>query len=137
MLIAGVRRALALAATQAVKPYTGRYELDQGATDEAIADWIRSHPLSMYHPVGTARIGASDDMHAVLDPELRVRGIDGLRVLDVSAMPGIIRGHTMAPALYIAERGAAITVSEIERRNSIPTRNGFVVARTMENPNGI
>ena len=137
VLIAGVRRALALAATQAVKPYTGKYELDQRATDEAIADWIRSHPLSMYHPVGTARIGASDDMHAVLDPELRVRGIDGLRVLDVSAMPGIIRGHTMAPALYIAERGAALTVSEIERRNSIPTRNGFVVARTMKNPNGI
>jgi choline dehydrogenase len=108
VLIAGVRRALALAATQSLKPYTGKYELDQGATGEAITAWIRSHPVTMYHPVGTARIGASDDMHAVLDPELRVRGIDGLRVLDVSAMPGIIRGHTMAPALYIAERGAAV-----------------------------
>jgi len=108
VLIAGVRRALALAATQPLKPYTGKYELDQGAPNEAITAWIRSHPVSMYHPVGTARIGASDDMHAVLDPELRVRGIEGLRVLDVSAMPGIIRGHTMAPALYIAERGAAL-----------------------------
>jgi choline dehydrogenase len=137
VLIAGVRRALALAATQPVKPYTGKYELDQGATDEAIADWIRSHPLSMYHPVGTARIGAGDDMHAVLDPELRVRGIGGLRVLDVSAMPGIIRGHTMAPALYIAERGAALIVSEVERRKSTPAGNRFVVAPTNESPNGI
>jgi choline dehydrogenase-like flavoprotein len=108
VLIAGVRRALALAATQPLKPYTGKYELGQGATDEVIVAWIRSHPVSMYHPVGTARIGPNDDMHAVLDAELRVRGIDGLRVLDVSAMPDIIRGHTMAPALYIAERGAAL-----------------------------
>jgi choline dehydrogenase-like flavoprotein len=108
VLIAGVRRALALAATQQLRPYTGRYELNQGATDEEIAAWIRSHPVTMFHPVGTTRMGASDDAYAVLDPELRVRGIDGLRVLDVSAMPGIIRGHTMAPALYIAERGAAV-----------------------------
>jgi choline dehydrogenase-like flavoprotein len=108
VLIAGVRKALTLAATQPLKPYTEKYELDQGVTDEAIAAWIRSHPVTMYHPVGTTRIGASGDVHAVLDPELRVRGIDGLRVLDVSAMPGIIRGHTMAPALYIAERGAAV-----------------------------
>jgi choline dehydrogenase len=51
----------------------------------------------MYHPVGTARMGARDDARAVLDPELRIRGINGLRVLDASAMPGTIRGHTMAP----------------------------------------
>ena len=63
-----------------------------------------------------------------------MRGIDGLRVLDVSAMPGIIRGHTMAPALYIAERGASVTASENERGNSIPARNGFVVAPTNESP---
>jgi len=137
VLIAGVRRALALAATQALKPYTGKYEVDQGATDEAITAWIRSHPVSMYHPVGTARIGASDDKHAVLDPELRVRGIDGLRVLDVSAMPDIIRGHTMAPALYIAERGAAVMVSENERGNSILTRNEFVAAPAKEISNGV
>jgi choline dehydrogenase len=108
VLIAGVRRALALASTQPLKPYTGTYELDQDATDEAITAWIRSHPVTMYHPVGTARMGASDDSNAVLDTDLRVRGISGLRVLDASAMPNIIRGHTMAPTLYIAERGAAV-----------------------------
>jgi choline dehydrogenase-like flavoprotein len=62
----------------------------------------------MYHPVGTARMGRADDPGAALDPQLRVRGVAGLRVLDASAMPGTIRGHTMAPTLYIAERGAAL-----------------------------
>jgi choline dehydrogenase-like flavoprotein len=108
VLIAGVRKSLDLAATPALRPYTGRCELDQGVTDDSIAAWIRSHPVSMYHPVGTARMGANNDPQAVLDPELRVRGIRGLRVLDASAMPEIIRGHTMAPTLYIAERGAAL-----------------------------
>jgi choline dehydrogenase-like flavoprotein len=50
-------------------------------------------------------MGANNDRMAVLDSELRVRGINGLRVLDASSMPGINRGHTMAPTLYIAERG--------------------------------
>ena len=112
VMIAGVRRALNLAATQALKPYAGRRELDFNANDDAIAAWIRTHPVTVYHPVGTARMGATSDINAVLDPELRVRGIDGLRVLDASAMPGTIRGHTMAPTLYIAERGAALVRSQ-------------------------
>jgi choline dehydrogenase-like flavoprotein len=53
-------------------------------------------------------MGARDHARAVLDPELRVRGINGLRVLDASAMRGTIRGHTMGPLSYIAERGAAL-----------------------------
>jgi choline dehydrogenase len=62
----------------------------------------------MFHPVGTARMGSRDDDQAVVDPELRVRKLDGLRVLDASAMPGPIRGHTVAPTLYVAERGCEI-----------------------------
>lgn len=108
VLIAGVRRALVLATTSALRPYTDRFDLDKNATDDQIAAWIRGHSVSMYHPVGTVRMGGKADVSAALDPELRVRGVRGLRVLDASAMPSIIRGHTMAPTLYIAERGVAL-----------------------------
>ncbi len=107
-LIAGVRRGLALSRTSAMKPYAQRHDLAPDADDAQIADWVRANPVSMYHPVGTARMGAADDRQAVLDPELRVRGVQNLRVADASAMPGTIRGHTMAPVAYIAERAAAL-----------------------------
>ena len=108
VLVAGVRRALALAATSVLRPYADRCDLRQDVTDDQIAAWIRGHSVSMYHPVGTARMGISADAGAVLDSNLRVRGVRGLRVLDASAMPGIVRGHTMAPTLFIAERGVAL-----------------------------
>lgn len=65
----------------------------------------------MFHPVGTNRIGGSDDALAVLDPHLCVRGVAGLRVLDASAMPCLIRGHTVAPVIYLAERGCELIVA--------------------------
>jgi choline dehydrogenase len=65
---------------------------------------IRRHSHTLYHPVGTCRMGNDDG--AVVDPELRVRGIDGLRVADASVMPRIIRGHTNAPSIVIGERAA-------------------------------
>lgn len=107
-LVGGVRRALALAKTRALAPYSSRYELSVDAPDNEIEGWIRSRPVSMYHPVGTAKMGAADDPSAVLDPELRVKGVDGLRVVDASAMPSTIRGHTMAPVVFIAERGCKL-----------------------------
>ena len=58
----------------------------------------------MFHPVGTCAMGAASD--AVCDPELRVRGIDGLRVVDASVMPAAPRGNTNAPTIAIAERAA-------------------------------
>lgn len=107
-LAAGVRRAAALAATPPLAPYTARQNYDPQATDAALAEFIRARAATMYHPVGTARMGAATDPLAVLDAQLRVRGVRGLRVLDASAMPGTIRGHTMAPVLYVAERGCAL-----------------------------
>jgi len=107
-LVAGVKRALALSRTPALKPYAERHDLAPDADDARIADWVRANPVSMYHPVGTARMGAADERGAVLDPKLRVRGVQGLRVADASAMPGTIRGHTMAPVTYVAERAAAL-----------------------------
>lgn len=76
-----------------------------GKVDEAkLVRFVREHAETAFHPVGTCRMGSDDA--AVVDCELRVRGLDGLRVVDASVMPRIIRGHTHAPTVMIAERAA-------------------------------
>jgi choline dehydrogenase-like flavoprotein len=108
VLIAGVRLAMAVAATPPLSAYGVRRDYDPDASDDAIAANNRADAITMFHPVGTARMGSTDDHMAVLDPTLQVRGVEGLRVVDASAMPGIIRGHTMAPTVFLAERGAEL-----------------------------
>jgi choline dehydrogenase-like flavoprotein len=78
----------------------GARELNEETLEQALN--TLSHTL--YHPVGTCRMGADDD--SVVDPQLRVRGVDGLRVADASVMPTIIRGHTHAPSVLIGEKAA-------------------------------
>ena len=73
-------------------------------TDAQIVDHIRTHTQTLYHPVGTCAMGS--DERAVVDPELRVRGVDGLRVADASVMPMVTRGNTNAPSIMIGERAA-------------------------------
>ncbi len=67
---------------------------------------------TIFHPVGTAAMGVASDRGAVLDERLRVRGIDGLRVIDASAMPRIVSGNTNSPTLMIAEKGAAMVIED-------------------------
>lgn len=67
---------------------------------------------TIFHPVGTAAMGPASDPNAVMDARLRVRGVDGLRVIDASAMPRIISGNTNSPTLMIAEKGAAMILED-------------------------
>ena len=73
-------------------------------SDEAIDAWLRATVISAAHPACTCAMGTGPD--AVLDAQLRVRGLEGLRVVDASAMPNVIRGNTNAPAIMIAEKAA-------------------------------
>jgi choline dehydrogenase len=91
-----------------------RSELAPGGdvrTDAEIRDFIRHNLTTLYHPVGTCAMGgdsklAASRLTSVVDPELRVRGVEGLRVVDASVMPTVPRGNTNAPTIAIAERAA-------------------------------
>jgi choline dehydrogenase len=91
-----------------------RYEPDEFLpgpsvqSDEALAKAAGDIGTTIFHPVGTCRMGRPDDAGAVADPKLRVRGIDGLRLIDASVMPTITSGNTNSPTVMIAERGAKL-----------------------------
>lgn len=104
-MTAGVRAARRLLETAAMRRYVGPdIEGPADDSDAAIERFLAEQAETLYHPAGTCRMGA--DTTSVVDPALRVRGVGGLRVADVSIMPTINRGHTHAPAVMIGERAA-------------------------------
>ncbi len=109
-LIAGVKMGRDILAQSGLDPYRAE-ELAPGAsvrTDAEIEQWIRAKCETIYHPVGTCRMGPSSDRMAVVDDKLLVHGVEGLRVVDASIMPTLVGGNTNAPTIMIAERTAAI-----------------------------
>ena len=87
----------------------------QYQSDEDLARLAGDIATTIFHPVGTTRMGKADDPQAVVDPQLRVRGIRGLRVADAGVMPTITSGNTNSPTLMIAEKAAHWIISDAER----------------------
>ncbi|KJL47730.1 Alcohol dehydrogenase [acceptor] [Microbacterium hydrocarbonoxydans] len=105
-LAASVRQCRRIGAQPALAGEWGAVEVYPGpeVAEGDVEDWVRRTAITYHHQVGTCRMGSDAD--AVVDPGLRVRGIDGLRVIDASVMPTVPSGNTNAPAAMIAERGA-------------------------------
>jgi len=111
VMIEAARLSRRILAGRAFNPYRGE-ELLPGAgqdDDAALTAFIRRKAETIYHPVGTCRMGTDGD--AVVDAELRVRGIEGLRVVDASIMPTLIGGNTNAPTMMIAERASEMVLA--------------------------
>ncbi len=106
-LMSGLRMCAQIAASPAMREIVGKVARPLGATrldDETLDKALNTLSHTLYHPVATCRMGS--DHASVVDPQLRVRGVDGLRVADASVMPAIIRGHTHAPSVLIGEKAA-------------------------------
>lgn len=110
--VAGIKAARAIAASAAMRPYVLR-EVKPGppaASDADLLEFCRNDGATIFHPTGTCRMGV--DALAVLDPRLRVRGVQGLRVVDCSAMPTLVSGNTNAPAVMLAEKAADLVLED-------------------------
>ena len=110
-LVAGLRKAREVFSMSALARWTTTETLPGSDTrsDEQLLDYAFAKGVSGYHLVGTCRMGGAD---AVVDPCLRVRGVEGLRVIDASVMPTCTTGNTNAPTLMIAEKGAAMVLAD-------------------------
>lgn len=104
--VAGLKWARRIAAQPALQKWIAHELLpgDGVETDEQLLDFARQTGATIYHPVGTCRMG--HDANAVVDPQLRVHGVEGLRVVDASVMPRLVSGNTNAPTIMIAEKAA-------------------------------
>jgi choline dehydrogenase len=122
LAVAAIRITRRIMRRSALAPYRP-VEIRPGAhvhnNDEAaLLEAFRAHATTIFHPVGTARMGSPHDAGAVVDARLRVIGVGGLRVIDASVMPTITSGNTNAPTMMIAEKGAAMVLEDARTRHS-------------------
>jgi choline dehydrogenase len=106
----GFRWGRRILAAEAFRPFIRREHLPGASvrSDEELRRYIRRWSKTDYHPVGSCKMG-SDEL-AVVDQQLRVHGLDGLRVIDASIMPTLISGNTQAPSIMIGEKCAALVL---------------------------
>lgn len=105
-MVRAVKLARQIMSSPSFEPHRGE-ETKPGKnvqTDEQFAQYVRENSATVFHPVGTCSMGTNDE--AVVDPELRAKGLQGLRVIDASVMPRLIGGNTNAPTMMIAEKAA-------------------------------
>ena len=107
MLVEGVRIARDVLRSRALDDYRGNEYVpgDAARTDDEIRAYVRAYAHTLFHPVGTCM---GDDPMAVVDAELSVRGIEGLRVADASVMPYIVNANTNFPSIMIGEKCAEV-----------------------------
>jgi choline dehydrogenase len=110
----GLKKTREIMNSKALSKFTPKEELpgDHIQTDNNLINAARNLGTTIFHPVGTCKMGRADDPMAVLDSQLRVRGIHHLRVVDASAMPTITSGNTAAPTMMIAQRATELLTSE-------------------------
>jgi choline dehydrogenase len=114
-IVAGVRLARRFAATRALSPYV-KSEYRPGAaaqSDDELLEFTKNTGGTIFHPSGTCKMGDfARDPLAVVDPQLRVHGIEGLRVVDCSIMPTLVSGNTNVPVVMIAEKAADMILAD-------------------------
>lgn len=115
MAVAMVRRMREIAAADPLaRLIVAEHEPGPALTSDAqLLDWARRRAGSIFHPVGTCAMGPDNDPNAVVDARLRVRGVQGLRVVDGSVMPRIVSGNTNAPIIMIAEKAADLVLEDL------------------------
>ncbi|GAA3708206.1 GMC family oxidoreductase N-terminal domain-containing protein [Zhihengliuella alba] len=108
VMVAGIRKAREIVSQPAMAEWAGEelYPGQEAQTDEQLQDYIRRTHNTVYHPAGTVRMGAVDDAMSPLDPELRVKGVKGLRVADASVMPELVTVNPNITTMMIGERCA-------------------------------
>ena len=128
-LLKGTRLAQKILQAPALAGYRhGQVYLRGDESDETLVQHIRARADTIYHPVGTCKMGT--DAMAVVDPQLRVHGVQGLRVVDASVMPTLIGGNTNAPTIMIAERAAEWMASARTQREAVQAES----AEPLEQP---
>ena len=104
-MVAGARHVVEIASQGQLAAMIERpWELSADPSDEELVEHVRRWTQTTFHPTSTCAMGTGED--AVVDPELRVHGVEGLRVVDASVMPSVPRGNTNAPTIMVAEKAA-------------------------------
>ena len=112
-MVAGFKMTRRLLETPTLKALQKADKVTAGVeSDQNIRDVLRAKVDTVYHPVGTCKMGVNDE-NAVVDPKLRVYGLEGLRVVDASIMPTLIGGNTNAPSIMIGEKAADMIKAEL------------------------